>query len=108
LTEGNGSTRPTPFKRWVIVCQGFAAGIPCPVFGQYLEWYRPNDPFGKNLMSWTNDIRKAQKFDTMGAAFECYQQERTAVDPPGFRGRTIDDGRPNRPLTAFHIEVRET
>jgi len=48
---------------------------------------------------WTSDITKAMRFASFVAVMAAWQTTST-VNP------VRDDGRPNRPLTAFNIEPR--
>lgn len=95
---------------YVIRCKGYARNIPCNFVDQYLEWFNPNgdhlewyDPngSGSGLGGWTPDINKAMVFDSVSSAVEKWKEQRT-VDG-GFRY----DGQPDRPLTAFSIEILE-
>ena len=86
---------------YVIRCKGYARNIPCDFVDQYLEWFDPNGDPGFGLGGWTPDIKKAMKFDSVSSAAEKWKEQRT-VDG-GFRS----DGRPDRPLTAFSIEIVE-
>lgn len=90
----------------VIVCQGFARGLPCEWIGQYLEWYRPNGDINEPLAQWTPDLSKAKRFASLTDAVNEWRAERTVKDPGG--GRTIPDGKPNRPLTAFNVSFENT
>jgi hypothetical protein len=91
---------------YVIVAVEFAQeGVPFKYPGQFLEWYKPNVPLGQTMASWTNDLKKAMKFDTAADAFAEWKRERTVPTPSG--GRMIPDGKPNRPLTAVTIEVKK-
>lgn len=94
---------PTSTGPYVIVCVGLAgrsfthAGKPPPK-GQYLESYDPEAHRGLGLATWTRDLTKAMKFQDKVAAFQCW----TTVP----KNRAIRaDGAPNKPLTAFSIEV---
>jgi hypothetical protein len=66
------------------------------VFGtdMYLEWFRPDNRHkDMPMISLTDQIDKAQKFDTMAEAMELW---RTSIG-------TRADGKPDRPLTAYSI-----
>lgn len=94
-------------RKWIIVCQGFAnPKFVCPIIGQFLEWYRPNDPGDQNLSGWTTDLEKAMKFDSVTDAWATWNLERTVEKEPG-AGRMFDDGKPNKPLTAFTVAIEE-
>lgn len=51
---------------------------------------------GRGLVTWTTDRSKAMRFADLGEAFECWRRQSTVVP-------LRDDGKPNRPLTAFTI-----
>lgn len=88
---------------YVIVCQGLAGrtfthqGKPPPK-GQYLANYDPEAHGGLGDADWTQDLDKAMRFPDQIAAFRCW----TSVPR---RRPTRPDGQPNKPLTAFAIEV---
>jgi hypothetical protein len=68
--------------------------------GQY-GWLRAYDPAahaGRGECSWTADPEHALRFESLTAAFECWQQV-----PHNRPTRT--DGKPNRPLAAFNVEI---
>lgn len=60
----------------------------------------PNDrwPYPTGMLVSTDDPADARRFDTFAEAVECWRQQST-VSP--FR----PDGLPNRPLTAFTVEI---
>lgn len=88
----------------VIRALGFAdQRYHCGFVGCYLEWVRINDPADKPLAGWTPDINKAMRFKNIRKANEQYREVRTIETEPG-AGRTFDDGKPNRPLTAITVE----
>lgn len=85
--------------QYVIVCQGFpVVGMPCPEQGQYLCDYDPDGANGRGIIRWTPDITKALIFRNMDAAMDTWrlQSKRIPLRP---------DGQPNRPLTAYSIEL---
>lgn len=69
--------------------------------GRFLKAYKPArmDARGEylpgGLLETTTHLWAAKKFPSLAAAYECYRQS------SGFR----PDGQPNRPLTAWTIEV---
>lgn len=84
---------------------GLAAGPATPLDGQYLKEYDPNrdgrDPDGNPMMAHvvtTPDAADAIHFDGFAALRRVWM----AVDQ---RHPVRDDGKPNRPLTAFTIEA---
>lgn len=64
--------------------------------GLMLKAHDPNDRNGRGSASWTNDVDAALLFETHAEAFAAWCTQST-VQP--FR----DDGKPNRPLTAYTI-----
>lgn len=69
-----------------------------PERGDYLEWSDPNARRGFGDDRWTDDIAKAQKFESFEAAAACWNAQSTKRP---FR----DDGKPNKPLTAYSITI---
>lgn len=68
--------------------------------GQYLYRYDPEYANGAGDAVTTDDPTKAARFANAGDAFECWRSvPRSLPQRP--------DGKPNRPLTAFTIEVVE-
>lgn len=68
------------------------------VEGSYVKWYDPDAFGGRGDMKATTKIEEAKKFTHAGAAMEFYRQVST-VRP------LRNDGRPNRPLTAFTVSI---
>lgn len=85
---------------YVLKCVGYANGTPCPYDNQYLKWYNPNLLYGE-LGAWTTDQNLALKLPNVIEALGIWRMRRI-VD-----GWTRPDGKPNRPLTAFNIEILE-
>lgn len=75
---------------------------------KYLKSYDPNwqpdplpegdEPWHCGLSDWTTNPAEAKVFNSVTEAMDCWNQ--TASEHP-VRG----DGRPNKPLTAYSIEV---
>jgi len=65
-------------------------------YGDYLEWSDPDANNGMGAERWTSDPAKAKRFLTFEAALACWKAQST-VRP------WRDDGRPNRPLTAYSV-----
>lgn len=86
---------------FVIQCHGYANGFRCEFDGQFLKSYEPNGDSVLGLGEWTNNVKEAIKYKTFNFAFETWKAERT-VNPI----KRID-GKPDRPLTAFNIEIKE-
>lgn len=78
-------------------------GGPTPYDGQYVVHYDPvcpsTAPDGTALpftLETTPDLAQARRFDTGGEAWEYYRRD---------TGWAREDGRPDRPLTAWAVEV---
>ena len=84
-------------ERYVIICRGFADDRPCIAEGLFLHGFDADAENGRGMVSWTKNLDEAR---TMGRidAMKLFMRQST-VRP--FR----DDGEPNRPLTAFNIEI---
>lgn len=88
---------------WVLICHGLAtegqAHRSAEVEGQYLESFDVEAHDGRGTATWTSDPDKAMRFEDLLAAITAWQTTS--------RKRPLrPDGRPNRPLTAFHVEPR--
>jgi hypothetical protein len=87
----------------VIIFQGIAGSpigrsTPVPI-GAYLRSYDPEAFDGRGDAGWTTNLDAAMVFPDSAAAFACWRQQP--------RCRPLrEDGQPNRPLTAFTVEVR--
>lgn len=84
---------------------GLAAGPATPFDGQYLREYDPNrsgqDPDGNPMLAHvvtTPDPAEAMRFDGLREVREVLY----AIDE---RQPVRDDGKPNRPLSAFTVEI---
>lgn len=62
---------------------------------RYLESYDVNGDDGRGIVITTDDKSKALRFATTAEAMEAWRMQSTAVP-------LRHDGRPNRPLTAYH------
>lgn len=85
---------------YVIRCLG-TAGIqmhgPSPE-GLLLKSYDPEGHHGLGDADWTADLTEAMRFPDHKAAAECWRQvPRNRPYRP--------DGKPNRPLTAYHVTI---
>lgn len=82
----------------VIRIIGLATGVPSPYDGQYVKTYDPEAVGGRGAVTTTYDKNKALQFangaDAM--AFWRQQSKKYPIRP---------DGKPNRPLTAFTVEI---
>ena len=77
----------------------WADGAPSPFDGQYLEWYDPERHSSQELAGFTLDPSRARRFEDAGAAFTEWRRVRMR------EGGLRPDGQPDRPLTAFTVEV---
>lgn len=68
--------------------------------GAWVKHYDPEANGGLGDVVWTDDPADALHFATAAAAFRCYR-----LVPVTRQVR--DDGRPNRPLTAFTVSIEE-
>lgn len=66
--------------------------------GKYVVWFDPNKPT-EPLGGFSSDIAKAKRFEDHGEALEFWRQQRT------INGGYRPDGKPDRPLTAFGVEL---
>jgi hypothetical protein len=74
------------------------AGEPDAEPGELLTYFDPNGMGGGGVAIWTYDTSKAIHFDTPYAAMR-YWKQRSTVLP------LRPDGLPNRPLTAYTVEI---
>ena len=86
----------------VIRLIGLISGLETPLDGQYLVEYDPRIPGsganGAPMIAHivvTPDESKAHRFPSAGEALECWKRSHG----------TRPDGEPNRPLSAFSVEV---
>lgn len=75
-----------------------AAGRPCPVAGRYIRDFDPDAFNGRGELKTTTDPKQAKAFPSIDAAAEYWRQQ-SRSEP------TRADGRPNRPLTAYHCDI---
>jgi hypothetical protein len=66
--------------------------------GQYVKTYDPDAAEGQGFATGTANIREALHFTDTAAALAFWRQ-------PSKVAPTRPDGRPNRPLTAFSVEM---
>ncbi len=80
-----------------IICNALL--IPGPEDGQYIKEFHPDtDELGLGTVVTTADISKAKSFSSTEEARQFWNQQSKRVP---FR----PDGRPNKPLTAFTIQI---
>jgi hypothetical protein len=71
-----------------------------PVSGPYLEWFDVDANGGRGADRWTHDLGKAMRFPSFEAAMECWRAQSTHTP-------LRDDGKPNRPLTAYNVSIEK-
>jgi len=74
------------------------------MIGCYLAAYDPEAHDGLGEAEWTPNPALAKRFPDAAAALECWKQVPKSRPT---RGYGSDPDAPNRPLTAFTVEVRE-
>jgi hypothetical protein len=85
----------------VMKCWGVAGPFETTSVGQYLETVDFEAYHGRGFVRWTADPEKAMRFPSAGAAMQFWKtQSKTVPIRP--------DGKPNRPLTAYHVEIVTT
>lgn len=84
----------------VIRAVGFANGVPCPHAGQFLKSFDFEAEDGIGYGEFTTAIEQAKKFESAADAMIFW---RTVVRCKPWR----EDGKPNRPLTALTVEIRD-
>jgi hypothetical protein len=82
----------------IIRVLGVANQMPDWTQSLWLMEYDPNANGGRGHVRLTDNQGKARRFATMQEAMTCYRSV-----PKDHPRRT--DGKPNRPLTGFHIEM---
>ena len=86
----------------VIRCWGVAGPAPdwFDEFGKFLATNDFEANHGRGHTTWTNDLAKAMKFANTSEATRYWRtQSKTVPLRP--------DGRPNRPLTAYHVSIEK-
>lgn len=84
---------------WLMRIAGYADGTDVSFAGQYLKSYNPDAPGEEYLAEFTDRVEDAMKFTDAGAVLTEWKRQRM-VD-----GGLRSDGKPDRPLTAFTVEV---
>jgi len=77
---------------------GLATGQPSEMDGQFLKSYDPEAFDGRGEATGTNKLREALRVENIGAALELLRRQPVARPLRA-------DGLPNRPITAFTIEI---
>lgn len=82
----------------IIAC---ADGVPRPKFdGRYVKSFSPDGYLGRGLLDTTDKLEEAHRYPSKLDALTAYRSQST-THPLRL------DGKPNRPLTAFHCEIAE-
>ncbi len=92
----------TDSRPYRIFIYGTAQGVPTDFDGKWVAEYdptrhTPSGGYDGGILKVTSDPEKALKFDNAAEAFEKWRQ--------AYRMRP--DGEPNRPLTAFSVQVTQ-
>jgi hypothetical protein len=82
---------------YVIQLLQLASGKPDAAEGQYVKRYDPTAYFGRGDLVTTPDKDDARRFPDVAAATEFWRQS----------AGTRPDGKPNRPLTAWTIDIQD-
>lgn len=86
-------------RPFLIQCLAGGDGQPTPYDGQFLRRYEPEAHDGVGLAEWTED-------PDLAVAFASLQEARAAWMRVPTTRPTRDDGRPNRPLTAYSVSIQ--
>lgn len=78
----------------VLQCYDGATGR----FLGYLTAFDPDAFDGRGYVNASANMRRALRFKSFGDAFECWKMQSDAVP-------LRDDGEPNRPLTAYTVQI---
>lgn len=81
---------------YIIQLMELATGEPDPAGGEYVKEYDPTAYAGRGYLVTTPDKAQARRFPDGGAATEYWRQS-AGIRP---------DGRPNRPLTAWTVDIQ--
>jgi hypothetical protein len=85
-------------KDHVIICRGYADGRKCPFEGMFLRSYYPENHDGRGEVHWTSHLDQARSLRRVEAM-------QLFLRVPENHPVRLTDGAPNRPLTAFNIEI---
>lgn len=100
MSEGHAGDVTNPGE-WVMRCEAAAGRTynrAADVAGCYLLAYEPDYAQGRGAAHWTEDVRLARRFRSPEDAWALWRSS------PASRP-TREDGRPNRPLTAYTVTV---
>lgn len=103
-TEGRAAGLNPRFPHGVVMqCLGMASWLALPAWMEpsqlYLKDYDHAAHSGRGFGEWTGKIEDAKVFPTMEAALEFWR-----LVPPAHPTRPRD-GKPNRPLTVYSVEM---
>jgi hypothetical protein len=79
---------------------GIAGDFPCADIGRYLKSCNFEALGGRGLALFTPNLDQAMTFASKGEAMEYWRTQSKTVP-------NRHDGKPNRPLTCYHIEITE-
>ena len=82
----------------VIRIHSTAWGAKSDLTGRYLKSYDPDARGGRGTVETTEDRDQAMQFADAGAAMECWRRPSKVLP-------LRPDGKPNRPLTAYNVEI---
>lgn len=85
---------------FVIKCVGVGADDTGPLVGQYLRDWDLEADQGRGTSVWAPEINQAAVFASMAAALGAWHAQCTSVP-------VRPDGMPNRPLTAYAVEITD-
>lgn len=80
----------------MIVCDGIAGFHHCDHIGQFLKSCDFEFAHGRGHATWTKDPSEAMKFPDAATAMRYWATQSKTMP-------TRPDGKPNRPLTAYHV-----
>lgn len=83
----------------IIRIEAHVRGTPHPAVGEYVKWYSPSGHRGAGKLITTPHRERAKRYPSKIAALEEYRA--ISCTHPWRR-----DGKPNRPLTAFTVEIQ--
>jgi hypothetical protein len=85
---------------FVIKILGAANGLSTRVDGSYVKTFDPDAYNGRGHLVATKDPNEAMMFKDLAVAHDFWRQQSRAFPTRG-------DGQPNRPLTAYHIQMEK-
>ena len=84
--------------KYAIRVLGYAAGVPCPVAGQFCKSFDFEADEGRGFGEFTENTADCKQFDSIDEAMAFYMTQSDTVP-------VRDDGQPNRPFTVSTIEI---